>query len=150
MLFLDTDKTSEADLVNAVTEAKTLLDPLGFILSGFTSYADTCSIPGHYVLFWELKVKQGNDSIELDPKIMEECCYRMEGALYYIYRSCRKQNAIAALEIRVVKQGSFDALMDSYVSRGVSMSQYKTPSCIKSKEALKHFRLQSDGKVFQP
>ncbi|XP_016702174.1 indole-3-acetic acid-amido synthetase GH3.17-like [Gossypium hirsutum] len=68
-----------------------------------TCYTDTCSIPGHYVLFWELKAKQGNDSIELDQKIMEECCYRMEEALYYIYRSCRKQNAIAALEIRVVK-----------------------------------------------
>ncbi|KAL1185266.1 hypothetical protein V6Z11_A01G103800 [Gossypium hirsutum] len=95
--------TGKADLVIEVREAKTFLDPLGFILTGFTSYTDTCSIPGHYVLFWELKAKQGNDSIELDQKIMEECCYRMEEALYYIYRSCRKQNAIAALEIRVVK-----------------------------------------------
>ncbi|KAG8502924.1 hypothetical protein CXB51_000763 [Gossypium anomalum] len=140
----------KADLVNAVREAKTLLDPLGFILTGFTSYADTCSIPGHYVLFWELKAKQGNDSIELDPKIMEECCYSMEEALYYIYRSCRKQNAIAALEIRVVKQGSLDALMDYYVSRGVSMSQYKTPSCIKSKEAINILESKVIGKFFSP
>ncbi|MBA0759448.1 hypothetical protein Gotri_022334 [Gossypium trilobum] len=150
ILSIDTDKTSEADLVNAVREAKTLLDPLGFILTGFTSYADTCSIPGHYVLFWELKAKQGNDSIELDPKIMEECCYRMEEALYYIYRSCRKRNAIAALEIRVVKQGSFDTLMDYYVSRGVSTSQYKTPSCIKSKEAINILESKVIRKFFSP
>ncbi|MBA0641784.1 hypothetical protein Goklo_026284, partial [Gossypium klotzschianum] len=150
ILSVDTDKTREADLVNAVREAKTLLDPLGFILKGFTSYADTCSIPGHSVLFWELKAKQGNDSIELDPKIMEECCYRMEEALYYIYRSCRKQNAIAALEIRVLKQGSFDTLMDYYVSRGVSTTQYKTPSCIKSKEAINILESKVIRKFFSP
>ncbi|TYH30592.1 hypothetical protein ES288_A01G108000v1, partial [Gossypium darwinii] len=118
--------TGKADLVIEVREAKTLLDPLGFILTGFTSYTDTCSIPGHYVLFWELKAKQGNDSIELDQKIMEECCYRMEEALYYIYRSCRKQNAIAALEIRV------------------------TPSCIKSKEAINILESKVIGKFFSP
>ncbi|KAG4214052.1 hypothetical protein ERO13_A01G097600v2, partial [Gossypium hirsutum] len=116
----------KADLVIEVREAKTFLDPLGFILTGFTSYTDTCSIPGHYVLFWELKAKQGNDSIELDQKIMEECCYRMEEALYYIYRSCRKQNAIAALEIRV------------------------TPSCIKSKEAINILESKVIGKFFSP
>ncbi|PPS15870.1 hypothetical protein GOBAR_AA04705 [Gossypium barbadense] len=124
----------KADLVIEVREAKTLLDPLGFILTGFTSYTDTCSIPGHYVLFWELKAKQGNDSIELDQKIMEECCYRMEEALYYIYRSCR----------------NLDALMDYYVSRGVSMSQYKTPSCIKSKEAINILESKVIGKFFSP
>ncbi|KAE8704265.1 Indole-3-acetic acid-amido synthetase GH3.17 [Hibiscus syriacus] len=123
-------------VLKALTEAKTLLDPLGFILRGYANYADTSLIPGHYVLFWELKPKEGNERQELDPKIMAECRYRMEESLNYIYRSYRKQNAIAALEIRVVKQGSFDALTDYYVSLGASMSQYKTPSCIKSKEAI--------------
>ncbi|KAK8648779.1 hypothetical protein V6N13_129522 [Hibiscus sabdariffa] len=150
ILSIDSDKTSEADLLKAVTEAKTLLDPLGIILVGHTSYADTSSIPGHYVLFWELKAKEGDNSLEVDPRIMEECCYRMEESLNYIYRSNRKQNAIAALEMRVVKQGSFDVLMDYYVSRGASMSQYKTPTCLNSKEAIEILDSRVMGKFFSP
>ena len=150
ILSIDADKTSESDLLKAVTEAKTVLDPLGFILTGYTSYGDTSSTPGHYVLFWELKVKEGNNIKELDPKIMVECCFRMEESLNYIYKIYRKGNAIAALEIRVVEQGAFDALMDYYVSQGASLSQYKTPSCIKSKEALKILDSRVIGKFFSP
>ncbi|XWS10013.1 hypothetical protein CRYUN_Cryun39dG0039100 [Craigia yunnanensis] len=35
----DAEKTSEADLLRAVTKARALLDPLGFILIGYTSYS---------------------------------------------------------------------------------------------------------------
>ncbi|KAK8648778.1 hypothetical protein V6N13_129521 [Hibiscus sabdariffa] len=108
------------------------------------------SIPGHYVIFWELKAKEGNDRLEVDPRIMEECCYRMEESLNYIYRSYRKQNCIAALEMRVVKQASFDALMDYYVSRGASVSQYKTPICLNSKEAVEFLNSEVMGKFFSP
>ncbi|XVE80119.1 hypothetical protein DITRI_Ditri14bG0113600 [Diplodiscus trichospermus] len=150
ILSIDMDKTSEADLSKAVTEAKALLDPLGFILTGYTSYGDTSSTPGHYVLFWELKVTEGNNIKELDTKIMVECCSRMEESLNYTYKIHRKGNAIAALEIRVVKQGTFVALMDYYVSQGASLSQYKAPSCIKSKEALKILDSRVVGKFFSP
>ncbi|EOY13045.1 PREDICTED: indole-3-acetic acid-amido synthetase GH3.17 [Theobroma cacao] len=148
ILSVDADKTSEADLLKAVTEAKTLLEPLGFILTAYTSYGDMSSTPGHYVLFWELKVKEDNDNKELDPKMMAECCSRMEESLNYTYKIYRQQNAIAPLEIRVVKQGTFDALMDYYVSQGASMNQYKAPSCIKSKEALKILDSRVIGKFF--
>ncbi|EOY13042.1 hypothetical protein QUC31_002116 [Theobroma cacao] len=148
ILSVDADKTSEADLLKAVTEAKTLLDPLGFILTAYTSYGDMSSTPGHYVLFWELKVKEDNDNKEFDPKMMVECCSRMEESLTYTYKIYRQQNAIAPLEIRVVKQGTFDALMDYYVSQGASMNQYKAPSCIKSKEALKILDSRVIGKFF--
>ncbi|OMO73263.1 GH3 auxin-responsive promoter [Corchorus olitorius] len=150
ILSIDADKTSESDLLMAVTEAKILLDPIGFILTGYTSYADTSSTPGHYVIFWEVKANEGNGVKELDPKVMVECCSRMEESLSYIYKSYRKENAIAALEIRVVKHGTFDALMDYYVSQGTSMNQYKTPSCIKSKEALKILDSRVVGKFFSP
>ncbi|KAE8704266.1 Indole-3-acetic acid-amido synthetase GH3.17 [Hibiscus syriacus] len=150
ILSVHTDKTTEEDLLKAVKEAKILLEPLGYISRGHTSYADTSSIPGHYVIFWELKEKEGNDGQVLDPKIMTECCYRMEESLGYIYGSNRKQNAIASLEIRVVKQGSFDALMDYYVSRGTSMTQYKTPSCINSQEAFNILDSNVIAKFFSP
>ncbi|KAK6230597.1 hypothetical protein QUC31_002115 [Theobroma cacao] len=150
ILSIDAEKTSEADLSRAVTKAKALLDPLGFLLTGYSSYADTSSTPGYYVLFWELKRKESNDTKELDPKIMVECCSRMEESLNYTYKVYRKENTIAPLEIRVVKEGTFDALMDYYVSQGVSMSQYKAPSCIKSKEVMKILDSGVIGKFSNP
>ncbi|KAL4308501.1 hypothetical protein GQ457_01G049630 [Hibiscus cannabinus] len=136
-LCVDVERTSESDILKALTEAKILLDQLGLILTEYTSYGDTSSTPGHYVIFWELKAKEGNNGKELDPKVMEACCSRIEDSLHFTYRRYRKENIIAALEIRVVKQGTFEALMDYFVSRGPSLSQYKTPICIKPKEALK-------------
>ncbi|KAE8673578.1 Indole-3-acetic acid-amido synthetase GH3.17 [Hibiscus syriacus] len=149
-LAVDWEKTSEADLLKAVTEAKTLLDPIGFILTEFTSYSDTSSTPGHYVILWELKPKEGNDCNEVDPKVMEECCSRIEDSLHFTYRLYRKENIIAALEIRVVKQGTFEALMDYFVSQGASLSQYKTPICLKSEEALEILDSRVIAKFFSP
>ncbi|KAL2547263.1 Indole-3-acetic acid-amido synthetase GH3.17 [Forsythia ovata] len=139
VLSIDTDKTSEEDLLKAVTEAKLIIEPLGFLMTEYTSYADTTSIPGHYVLFWELQMRENTDQLpELDPVVMEQCCYRVEESLDSVYRRCRrKDKSIGPLEIRVVKHGTFDALMDFCLSQGSSVNQYKTPRCIKSDEATR-------------
>ncbi|KAA3467668.1 indole-3-acetic acid-amido synthetase GH3.17-like isoform X3 [Gossypium australe] len=152
ILSIESDKTSELDLLNVVNEAKTLLDPLGFILRLYTSHVDASSIPGHYVVFWELKAKEGNydNIVELDRTIMTECCSRMEESLGFIYRLYRKENAIAALEMKVLKQGSFEALMDYHVSQGASLIQYKGPSCIKSKEAINILDSRVMARFFSP
>ncbi|XVF02091.1 hypothetical protein REPUB_Repub04eG0146700 [Reevesia pubescens] len=137
VLSIDTDKTNEEDLLKAVTKAKLLVESLGFLLIEYTSYADTSSIPGHYVLFWELTSKRNNDLPVFDPKLMEQCCSTVEESLDSVYRRCRrKDNSIGPLEIRVVKHGTFDELMDFCVSQGSSVNQYKTPRCIKSEEAI--------------
>ncbi|KAG8498354.1 hypothetical protein CXB51_006774 [Gossypium anomalum] len=137
VLSVDTDKTSEEDLLKAVTKAKVIVESLGILLIEYTSYADTSSIPGHYVLFWELTSKGNNHLPVLDPKIMEQCCSTVEESLDSVYRRCRrKDNSIGPLEIRVVQHGTFDALMDFCVSQGSSVNQYKTPRCIKSGEAI--------------
>lgn len=149
VLSIDTDKTNEEDLLNAVTEAKLLLEPLGFLLLEYTSFADTSSIPGHYVLFWELKMRGNNDLPELDPITMEQCCSKVEESLDSVYRRCRKKDgSIGPLEIKVVKPGTFDALMDFCVSQGSSVNQYKTPRCIKSEEALKILDSMVVGRFF--
>lgn len=149
ILSIDTDKTNEEDLLKAVTEAKLLIEPLGFLLTEYTAYADTCSIPGHYVLFWELKSKASNNLSELDTDIMEQCCSRVEESLDSVYRRCRKKdNSIGPLEIRVVKDGTFDALMDFSVSQGSSVNQYKTPRCIKSEEAINLLDSKVVGRFF--
>lgn len=149
VLSIDTDKTNEDDLLKAVTQAKLLLEPLGFLLTEYTSYADTSSIPGHYVLFWELKMRGNSDLPELDPSKMEQCCSTVEESLDSVYRRCRKKDkSIGPLEIRVVKHGTFDSLMDFCVSQGSSVNQYKTPRCIKSKEAIRILDSRVVGRFF--
>ena len=91
VLSIDTDKTNEEDLLKALTQAKLVIEPLGFLLTEYTSYADTSSIPGHYVLYWELKLKGSNGLLpELYTFIMEQCCSTMEESLDSVYRRCRK------------------------------------------------------------
>lgn len=149
VLSIDTDKTNEEDLLNAVTQAKRLLEPLGFLLTEYTSYPDTSSIPGHYVLFWELKMKGKDDLPELENAIMEQCCSIIENSLDSVYRRCRKKdNSVGPLEIRVVIHGTFDSLMDYCLSQGSSVNQYKTPRCIKSEEAIKILDARVVGKFF--
>ncbi|KAJ8759413.1 hypothetical protein K2173_006933 [Erythroxylum novogranatense] len=149
VLSIDTDKTSEEDLLKAVTLAKNLLEPLGFLLVEYTSFADTSLIPGHYVLFWELIRKGRNGVTKLDPVIMEKCCFTIEESLDSVYRRCRKKDkSIGPLEMRVVEHGTFDALMDLCVSHGSSVNQYKTPRCIQSEKALKLLDSRVVGRFF--
>ncbi|XWS52082.1 hypothetical protein CRYUN_Cryun11dG0036700 [Craigia yunnanensis] len=150
VLSIDLDKTSEADLFLAITNAKLLLDPLGFVLTTYSSYADTSLTPGRYVLFWELKMKASNDFPKLDAKIMEQCCSMVEESFDFTYKSLRKVNIIAPMELRVVKHGTFDALTDFYISKGASITQYKAPCCIKSEEAIKILNSGVVGKFFSP
>ncbi|EOA18946.1 hypothetical protein CARUB_v10007580mg [Capsella rubella] len=145
VLSIDTDKTSEEDLMKAVAQAK----PSSFLLTEYTSYADTSSIPGHYVLFWELRPRHKDDPPKLDEKVMEDCCSEVEDCLDYVYRRCRnKDKSIGPLEIRVVSFGTFDSLMDFSISQGSSVNQYKTPRCVKSGGALQILDSRVIGRFF--
>ncbi|WRX29520.1 GH3 family - like 10 [Theobroma cacao] len=93
-ILMATEKTREPDLLRAVTKAKALLDPLRFILTGNISYADTSLTPDHYIM-------ESNDMKKLDPKIMVECCFKMDESLNYTYKIYRKENMISLLELRV-------------------------------------------------
>nr|XP_027092553.1 indole-3-acetic acid-amido synthetase GH3.17-like [Coffea arabica]XP_027092554.1 indole-3-acetic acid-amido synthetase GH3.17-like [Coffea arabica]XP_027092555.1 indole-3-acetic acid-amido synthetase GH3.17-like [Coffea arabica]XP_027092556.1 indole-3-acetic acid-amido synthetase GH3.17-like [Coffea arabica] len=149
VLSIDTDKTTEQDLQNAVTIAMHILEPLGFFLLDYSSYADTSSIPGHYVLFWELQLRSNDDFPVLDQVKMEKCCSLVEQSLDLQYKMLRNQsNTIGPLEVRVVKQGSFNVLMDFYVSQGTSLNQYKTPKNIKSEKAIEILDSRVVGKFY--
>ncbi|KAJ1685603.1 hypothetical protein LUZ63_016993 [Rhynchospora breviuscula] len=142
VLSIDTDKTTEEDLLHAVSATKPLLSSLSLLLSDFTSFPDTSSVPGHYVLFWELIPATSTGTCKdldvlLDQAVLEECCAVVESCLDSIYRRCRSRDkSIGPLEVRVVGNGAFDALMDFCVSRGSSVNQYKTPRCINSGDAV--------------
>ncbi|KAG4177236.1 hypothetical protein ERO13_A11G285800v2 [Gossypium hirsutum] len=150
VLSIGADKTTEEDLSKAITNAKLILEPFGIMSTAYSSYSDTSSTPGRYVLFWELKMKGSNDLPKLDARVMEQCCCIVEESFDFTYKSFRKDGAISALELRVVKHGSFDELMDFYTSKGASISQYKPPCFLKSEEAIKILNSGTVGKFFSP
>ncbi|CAN6902433.1 unnamed protein product [Brassica oleracea] len=139
VLCVDVEPTTEEDISKALARATVVLESSDLILTGFTCYGDISTVPGHYVFYVELKAKVNNGTtvLQLDNKVLVEYCCVMEESLSGIYRRLRgDEGSIGALEIRVVQKGTFDSLMEFFVSRGSSISQYKTPICIKSTEAL--------------
>ncbi|KAK8698880.1 hypothetical protein V6N13_114986 [Hibiscus sabdariffa] len=129
LLSIDSDKTDEAELQTAVENASRLLREFDTSVVEYTSYADTETIPGHYVVYWELLAKDSANSP--NNEVLQQCCLAMEESLNSVYRQGRvADNSIGPLEIRVVKNGTFEELMDYAISRGASINQYKVPRCV--------------------
>ncbi|KAM1091322.1 hypothetical protein FF1_018822 [Malus domestica] len=130
LLSIDSDKTDEAELQKAIDNASVLLREFNTTVVEYTSYADTKAIPGHYVIYWELLVKDPANNSP-NHEVLDKCCLAMEESLNSVYRQGRvADNSIGPLEIRVVKNGTFEELMDYAISRGASINQYKAPRCV--------------------
>ncbi|KAL6525951.1 hypothetical protein OROHE_015475 [Orobanche hederae] len=129
LLSIDSDKTDEAELQTAVENASELLRKFNTTVVEYTSFADTQTIPGHYVIYWEMLTKDSGNSP--GRQVLDQCCLAMEESLNSVYRQCRvADNSIGPLEIRVVRSGTFEELMDYAISRGASINQYKVPRCV--------------------
>ncbi|KAL5217068.1 hypothetical protein ABZP36_017752 [Zizania latifolia] len=150
VLSIDYEKVSEEDLLSAIAEAEKFhIRPLGYVLGGSTAYADISTLPGHYTLFWELtNACDSNAAFDIDRAAMEKCCLAVEECFDEMYRKIRHRGSIGPLEIRVLGHGAFNALMDFFVSRGTSASQYKTPTAIRSKEAMMVLEERVVGRFF--
>lgn len=129
LLSIDSDKTDEAELQRGIENASELLREYKTRVAEYTSYADTKTIPGHYVIYWELMVE---DPTNGPPRhVLDKCCHVMEESLNAVYRQGRAEcGSIGPLEIRVVRNGTFEELMDYAISRGASINQYKVPRCV--------------------
>ncbi|KAI3457028.1 hypothetical protein Pfo_013691 [Paulownia fortunei] len=147
VLSIDTDKTDEVELQNAVRNAVSHLMPFGSRLTEYTSYADTTTIPGHYVLYWELSQ---NGSTPIPPSVFEDCCLTIEESLDNVYRQNRVFEAIGPLEIKIVETGTFDKLMDYAISLGASINQYKTPRCVKFAPIVELLNSRAVSNYFSP
>ncbi|XP_051141858.1 putative indole-3-acetic acid-amido synthetase GH3.9 isoform X2 [Andrographis paniculata] len=151
VLSIDCEKTNEEDLHRSITAAaKSFLEPRGALLVEYTSYADATSVPGHYVLFWEIKSTVAGTN--LAAWVLNECCIAVEEGLDYVYRRCRTNDkSVGPLEIRWVKGGTFEKLMDLSIAQGgASINQYKTPRCVKSKAFLKLLNANVSESYFSP
>jgi auxin responsive GH3 family protein len=136
VLSVDVDKTDEVELQRAVERASALLRPHGASVAEYTSRTCTYRIPGHYVVYWELLLLAG--AVEVDKEVLDGCCLEMEEALNTVYRQSRVvDGSIGPLEIRVVRPGTFEGLMDYTISRGASINQYKTPRCVTFPPAIR-------------
>lgn len=148
VLSIDADKTDEVELQNAVKNAVNHLMPFDATLTDYTSYADLTSIPGHYVLFWEITV---NGSTQVPPSVFEDCCLAIEESLNSVYRQGRvSDKSIGPLEIKIVEMGTFDKLMDYAISLGASINQYKTPRCVKFAPIVELLNSRVVSRYFSP
>ncbi|GAB2230669.1 hypothetical protein Droror1_Dr00014950 [Drosera rotundifolia] len=148
VLSIDSDKTDEVELQAAIKNALSQLQPFDATLTEYTSHADTTTIPGHYVLYWELSLK---GSTPIPPSVFEDCCLTMEESLNSVYRQGRvSDKSIGPLEIKIVEPGSFDKLMDYAISLGASINQYKTPRCVKFAPIVELLNSRVVEKYFSP
>ncbi|KAI4322852.1 hypothetical protein L6164_022505 [Bauhinia variegata] len=148
VLSIDADKTDEVELQNAMKNAVTHLVPFDASVSEYTSFADTSTIPGHYVLYWELSL---NGSTPIPPSVFEDCCLTIEESLNSVYRQGRvSDKSIGPLEIKTVEQGTFDKLMDYAISLGASINQYKTPRCVKFAPVVELLNSRVVSSFFSP
>ncbi|KAG4968725.1 hypothetical protein JHK87_034376 [Glycine soja] len=128
VLSIDSDKTDEVELQNAVKSGADHLAQFGASLTEYTSCVDTSTIPGHYVLYWEISTNGHTPTIP--SSVFGHCCLAIEESLNSVYRQGRVSESIGPLEIKIVENGTFDKLMDFALSQGASINQYKTPRCV--------------------
>ncbi|KAL1535962.1 Jasmonoyl--L-amino acid synthetase jar6, variant 2 [Salvia divinorum] len=124
LLTINIDKNTEKDLQLAVEAAAQLLAGEKLEVVDFTSRVDLSMDPGHYVVFWEIS---GDPQDEL----LQECCNCLDRSFVDAgYLSSRKVRAIGALELRILRKGTFHKILDHYVGLGAAVSQFKTPRCV--------------------
>ncbi|KAL3635511.1 hypothetical protein CASFOL_020058 [Castilleja foliolosa] len=115
-------------------------DPISLFivrLVDYTSFVDMTTNPDHYVIYWELQAKYKSANSPSDDGVLEQCCLLMEESFNCLYRSLRASDKmIGPLEIRVVKNGTFEKLYDYAISQGASISQYKVPRSVNSRTPM--------------
>ncbi|KAG1367710.1 jasmonoyl--L-amino acid synthetase GH3.5 [Cocos nucifera] len=121
LLSINIDKNTEKDLQLAVEEATKLLAAEKLEVVDFTSHVDVSTDPGHYVIFWEL-------SSDASEEVLSSCCNCLDLAFVDAgYVSSRKVRSIGPLELRVLRRGTFQKILDHYLGLGAAVSQFKTP-----------------------
>lgn len=73
----------------------------------------------------------------MDHDVLQRCANTLDAGFSFAYQNQRRTDYIGPLELRIVKEGTFEQKMsNAAVMRGASPSQYKTPRCISNSQAL--------------
>ncbi|XP_077229149.1 jasmonoyl--L-amino acid synthetase JAR4-like [Tasmannia lanceolata] len=124
LLTINIDKNTEKDLQLAVEAASKPLADEKLEVVDFTSHVDLSTDPGHYVIFWELSGDATDETLSGCSNCLDQ------SFLDAGYVGSRKVKAIGALELRVLRRGTFQKILDHYVGQGAAVSQFKTPRCV--------------------
>ncbi|KAK9056140.1 hypothetical protein SSX86_027229 [Deinandra increscens subsp. villosa] len=121
---INIDKNTEKDLQLSVEAASQLLAAEKLEVVDFTSQVDLSSEPGHYVIFWEVSGETSNE-------VLQDCCNCLDSTFVDAgYVSSRKVQAIGPLELKILRKGTFQKILDHYVGMGCTLNQFKTPRCV--------------------
>ncbi|KAF6172990.1 hypothetical protein GIB67_006366 [Kingdonia uniflora] len=121
LLNINIDKNTEKDLQLAVEAASKILAEEKLEIIDFTSHVDLSADPGRYVVFLEL-------SGDANEEVLSDCCNCLDlSFLDAGYIGSRKVKTIGSLELRILKKGTFQKILDHYLGLGGAFSQYKTP-----------------------
>ncbi|KAI8023232.1 Jasmonoyl--L-amino acid synthetase JAR4 [Camellia lanceoleosa] len=124
LLTINIDKNTEKDLQLSVEAAGKLFSNEKLEVVDFTSHVDLSTDPGHYVICWEVSGEAGDD-------LLRECCNCLDRSFVDAgYVGSRKVKTIGALELRVLKRGTFQKILEHYVGLGAAVSQFKMPRCV--------------------
>ncbi|GJN17568.1 hypothetical protein PR202_gb04646 [Eleusine coracana subsp. coracana] len=150
LLSIDSDKTDEAELQAAVERASRLLEPYGAGIVEYTSQADAATIPGHYVVYWELMVREESGKWP-EPGVFDRCCLEMEEALNAVYRQGRNGDAIGPLEIRGgARRHVRGGHGLRHLARRIIINQYKAPRCVSFGPIIELLNSRVLSKHFSP
>jgi hypothetical protein len=72
----------------------------------------------------------------LDHDVLQRCANTLDESFNNSYRRWRSGNQIGPLELSIVREGTFDKVMNFAVERGASPAQYKFPRCVNHPQAL--------------
>lgn len=72
----------------------------------------------------------------MNKEVLQNCANTLDSSLNEVYREWRSNKLIAPLEVRVVKEGTFDRVMELAVSKGTSPLQYKFPRYVNNPGTL--------------
>ncbi|GMP59504.1 hypothetical protein CsSME_00022767 [Camellia sinensis var. sinensis] len=124
LLTINIDKNTEKDVQLSIEAAGKLFSNEKLEVVDFTSHVDLSTDPGHYVILWEVSGEASDD-------LLRECCNCLDWSFVDAgYVGSRKVKAIGELELRVLKRGTFQKILEHYVGLGVAVSQFKMPRCM--------------------
>ncbi|KAH9296800.1 hypothetical protein KI387_028482, partial [Taxus chinensis] len=136
-----------------IVSEKQLMDVMGKIGQNFRDeaqmeildyafHADLSLSPKHIQLFWELKngpsLEELHNRRQYYEKLFRRYCLLVEEYLNegeYL-KMVRMNGNMVPLEVCIVREGSFQAIMDVAMQKGAIASQYKPPSIIRNREIL--------------
>ncbi|CAN6477804.1 unnamed protein product [Victoria cruziana] len=132
-LSIDVDKTEEIEIQKAIAAVELAhLGPHNARILDYICHGDVTTIPGRYVIYFELSPTDHIENDELSQAI-DRCCFTIEESLNSVYRALRAcYKTLGPLEIKLVKGSTFHKILDQAIARGACAAQYKVPKCVKS------------------